>query len=399
MVKANEHYLDLSSNYLFQEIGQKIKTFKEKNPAAEVISLGIGDVTQPLPPVCIDALHKATDEMAKAETMHGYGPDHGYDFLVAAILENDYQARGISLETDEVFISDGSKCDVGNIQEIFAQDIQVAIPDPVYPVYRDTNIMAGRPIEFLPCLEENGFAPAFPKKVPGLIYLCCPNNPTGTTMSREELGKWVKYAKENEAVIIYDSAYKEYISQADLPQSIYEIDGAKEAAIELRSFSKTAGFTGLRCAYMVVPKALKAKTSSGEKVSLNSFWARRHSTKYNGAPYIVQRAAAAIFTPEGKKQVKEMVGYYMENARLIREGLKAKGFTVFGGTDAPYIWLKTPEGMTSVNLFEKMLNEAQLVCTPGSGFGQCGEGYVRLTAFGTRENTLKAIERIGELSL
>lgn len=400
MVKANENYLNLSANYLFQEIARKIKAYKESHPSAEVISLGIGDVTRPIPAACVAALHKASDEMGNPETMRGYGPEQGYEFLISAIVENDYKARGIDIEPDEVFVSDGSKCDVGNIQEIFAADNLVAIPDPVYPVYRDSNIMAGRALEFLPCEEKNGFAPALPEKPAGLVYLCSPNNPTGTVMSRDELARWVRYARENGSVIIFDSAYKEFIRHEELPHSIYEIDGAKEVAIELRSFSKTAGFTGLRCAYMVVPKALKASVGNkGETVGLNGFWRRRHTTKYNGAPYIVQRAAEAVFSAEGKKQVRETIDYYMENARLIREGLSARGLSVFGGTDAPYIWLKTPEGISSEQMFDLLLNEAQIVCTPGSGFGRYGEGYVRLTSFGTRENTEKAIQRIGGLSL
>ena len=399
MIKANPFYSDLSANYLFQEIAKKIKAFKEKTPDADVISLGIGDVTQPIPAACIEAMKKAADEMASASTMRGYGPEQGYEFLRQAIVDNDYKARGVDLSVDEVFVSDGAKCDVGNIQELFAADILVAVPDPVYPVYRDTNIMAGRKIEFLPCTKETGFSPAFPKGRAELIYLCSPNNPTGAVLTKADLAAWVKYAKENGAVIVFDSAYKEYISTPDIPHSIYEVEGAKDVAIELRSFSKTAGFTGVRCAYMVVPKALKAIGGKGEEVSLNAMWSRRHCTKFNGVAYVVQRAAEAVFSPEGKKQVREMVGYYMENARLIRETLAAKGFTVYGGVDAPYIWLATPAGMTSVDLFEKLLNEAQLVCTPGSGFGQCGEGFVRLTSFGSRENTLKALERIGKLAL
>ena len=399
MVKANGYYLNLSSNYLFQEIARKIKAYKEQHPSAEIISLGIGDVTRPLPAACIAALHKACDEMGKAETMRGYGPEQGYDFLISAIIENDYRARGVDLDPDEVFISDGSKCDAGNIQEIFARDNAVAIPDPVYPVYRDTNVMAGRDLEFLPCLQENGFRPAFPEKRAELIYLCSPNNPTGTVMDKAVLEGWVAYARQNGAIIIFDSAYKEFIRRPDLPHSIYEIKGAKEVAIELRSFSKTAGFTGLRCAYMVVPKALKAFDTDGVLTSPNAFWRRRHTTKYNGAPYIVQRAAEAVFCEEGKKQVAETIDYYMENARLIREGMAAKGFEAFGGTDAPYIWLKTPQGITSERMFDIFLNEAQTVCTPGSGFGKCGEGYVRLSAFGTRENTEKAVQRMGGLNL
>ena len=397
MIKANPYYFDLSANYLFQEIARKIKQFKEKKPDADIISLGIGDVTQPIPPACIKAMVKAAEEMGSAVTMHGYGPEQGYEFLRQAIADNDYPSLGIDI--DEIFVSDGAKCDVGNIQEVFSQAARVAIPDPVYPVYRDTNIMAGRQIEYLPCVREAGFSPALPKEKAELIYLCSPNNPTGAVLTKDDLKKWVDYAKENGAVIIFDSAYKEYITTPDIPHSIYEIEGAKEVAIELRSFSKTAGFTGVRCAYMVVPKALKALDAQGNETSVNALWSRRHSTKFNGVAYVVQRAAEAVFSAEGKKQVREMVGYYMENARLIRETLAAKGFTVYGGVDAPYIWLQTPAGMTSVALFEKLLNEAQLVCTPGSGFGTYGEGFVRLTSFGTRENTLKALERIGNLSL
>ena len=399
MIKANPYYFDLSANYLFQEIARKIKAYKEQNPAAEVISLGIGDVTQPIPAACIKAMHKAADEMGAVETMRGYGPEQGYEFLRQAIVDNDYKARGINIAADEVFVSDGAKCDVGNIQEIFDTTAKVAIPDPVYPVYRDTNIMAGRSLTFLPCTRESGFSPALPKTACDLIYLCSPNNPTGSVMTKEELTQWVRYAQQNKAIIIFDSAYKEYIRTDGIPHSIYEIDGAKEVAIELRSFSKTAGFTGVRCAYMVVPHALKAMAPSGAEVELNPLWSRRHCTKFNGVAYVIQRAAEAVFSDEGKREVKAMTDYYMENARLIREGLQAKGFTVYGGKDAPYIWLATPAGMTSVMFFEKLLHDAQLVCTPGSGFGACGEGYVRLTSFGTRENTLKALERIGKMSL
>ena len=397
MIEANPHYFDLSANYLFQDIAKKIKAFKEKTPDADVISLGIGDVTQPIPAACVEAMHKAVDEMGDAATMRGYGPEQGYEFLRRAIAENDY--AGLGIDIDEIFVSDGAKCDVGNVQELFSQNARAAIPDPVYPVYRDTNIMAGREIEYLPCVRETGFSPALPRGAADLVYLCSPNNPTGSVLTKADLEKWVKYAKENGAVIIFDSAYKEYIATPDIPHSIYEIDGAKDVAIELRSFSKTAGFTGVRCAYMVVPKSLKAKGPKGEPVAVNPMWSRRHSTKFNGVAYIVQRAAEAVFSDAGKKQVRETVGYYMENARLIRETLAAKGFAVYGGVDAPYIWLATPDGMTSVDLFEKFLNEAQLVCTPGSGFGKFGEGYVRLTSFGTRENTLRALDRIGNLAL
>ncbi len=397
MIEANPHYFDLSANYLFQDIAKKIKAFKEKTPDADVISLGIGDVTQPIPAACVEAMHKAVDEMGDAATMRGYGPEQGYEFLRRAIADNDY--AGLGIDIDEIFVSDGAKCDVGNVQELFSQNARAAIPDPVYPVYRDTNIMAGREIEYLPCVRETGFSPALPRGAADLIYLCSPNNPTGSVLTKADLEKWVKYAKENGAVIIFDSAYKEYIATPDIPHSIYEIDGAKDVAIELRSFSKTAGFTGVRCAYMVVPKSLKAKGPKGEPVAINPMWSRRHSTKFNGVAYIVQCAAEAVFSDAGKKQVRETVGYYMENARLIRETLAAKGFDVYGGVDAPYIWLATPAGMTSVDLFEKFLNEAQLICTPGSGFGKYGEGYVRLTSFGTRENTLRALDRIGKLAL
>lgn len=397
MIEANPHYFDLSANYLFQDIAKKIKAFKEKTPDADIISLGIGDVTQPIPAACVEAMHKAVDEMGAAATMRGYGPEQGYEFLRRAIADNDY--AGLGIDIDEIFVSDGAKCDVGNVQELFSQNARVAIPDPVYPVYRDTNIMAGREIEYLPCTRETGFSPALPQGAADLIYLCSPNNPTGSVLTKTDLEKWVKYAKENGAVIIFDSAYKEYITTPNIPHSIYEIDGAKDVAIELRSFSKTAGFTGVRCAYMVVPKSLKAKGPAGDSVAVNPMWSRRHSTKFNGVAYIVQRAAEAVFSDAGKKQVRETVGYYMENARLIRETLARKGFTVYGGVDAPYIWLATPAGMTSVDLFEKFLNEAQLVCTPGSGFGKFGEGYVRLTSFGTRENTLRALDRIGKLAL
>jgi len=397
MIEANSHYFDLSANYLFQDIAKKIKAFKEKTPDADIISLGIGDVTQPIPAACVEAMHKAVDEMGDAATMRGYGPEQGYEFLRRAIVDNDY--AGLGIDIDEIFVSDGAKCDVGNVQELFSQNARVAIPDPVYPVYRDTNIMAGGGIEYLAFVRETGFSPALPRGAADLVYLCSPNNPTGSVLTKVDLEKWVKYAKENGAVIIFDSAYKEYITTPDIPHSIYEIDGAKDVAIELRSFSKTAGFTGVRCAYMVVPKSLKAKGPKGEPVAINPMWSRRHSTKFNGVAYIVQRAAEAVFSDAGKRQVRETVGYYMENARLIRETLAAKGFTVYGGVDAPYIWLATPAGMTSVDLFEKFLNEAQLVCTPGSGFGKYGEGYVRLTSFGTRENTLRALDRIGKLAL
>ncbi len=398
MIKANAHYFDLSPNYLFQDIAKRVKAFKAENPQADVISLGVGDVTLPIPAAAVKAMHKAADEMLDAKTMRGYGPEQGYPFLLEAIVENDYKAIGIDIRPEDVFVSDGAKCDVGNIQEIFDASVSVAVPDPVYPVYRDTNIMAGRKVSFLPSTAETGFSPALPDKAFDLIYLCSPNNPTGAVMTRDQLAQWVEYARRNKSVIIFDSAYKAYIRTPGIPESIYEIPGAKECAIELRSFSKTAGFTGVRCAYMVVPESLKALSPSGEEVPLNRLWSRRHTTKFNGVAYIVQRAAEAVFSDEGKEQVKAMTDYYMENARLIREGLADKGFTAYGGVDAPYIWLATPEGMSSVALFEKFLTEAQIICTPGSGFGACGEGYVRLTSFNTRENTLKALDRIGGLN-
>ncbi|SHI54300.1 LL-diaminopimelate aminotransferase apoenzyme [Anaerovibrio lipolyticus DSM 3074] len=405
MATVNENYLKLPGSYLFAEIGRRVAAFKEAHPEADIIRLGIGDVTQPLPAVCIDAMHKAVDEMAKAETFRGYGPEQGYDFLIEAIRKANYTDRGIDIEADEIFVSDGSKSDCGNIQEIFGVDNKVAITDPVYPVYLDTNVMAGRTgelkedghfegITYLPCDAENSFSPDLPNGRVDMIYLCCPNNPTGTTLSKEELTKWVKYAKENKSVILFDAAYAAYITEEDVPRSIYEIEGAKEVAIEFRSFSKTAGFTGTRCGYTVIPKAVKGLTKEGKTVEFNKLWNRRHTTKFNGTAYIIQRGAAAIYTPEGQKQVKELVGYYMENARIIREGLKAAGIEAYGGVNAPYIWLKTPNNMPSWDFFDKLLTEVNIVGTPGAGFGPCGEGYFRLTAFGDRENTLRAIERI-----
>lgn len=398
MIKINENYLNLERNYLFPTIAKKVREYKAANPSADVISLGIGDVTRALPKACVDALHKASEEMGHESTFRGYGPEQGYSFLIDAIIENDYKAYGIDLQPEEVFVSDGAKCDVGNIQEVFSADAVAAVADPVYPVYLDTNIMAGRAVKKLPCLAENGFAPKIPDFKADLIYLCSPNNPTGAVMTKAQLKEWVDYAKKNGSVIIFDSAYKEYIQEADLPRSIYEVEGAKEVAIEIRSFSKTAGFTGLRCAYMVVPLALKGK-GAGREVRINDLWRRRHTTKFNGVPYIVQRAAEAVFSPEGKAEVKELIAYYMENARIIKEGLNAAGFTAYGGENAPYIWLKLPEGLKSFDFFDILLSRANVVGTPGSGFGDCGEGYFRLTSFGSRENTLKAVERIKKLNL
>ena len=404
MFKLNDNYLKLPGSYLFSTIGKKNRAFQEAHPDKKVISLGIGDVTQPLAPAIIEALHKAVDEMGHAETFHGYAPDLGYEFLRSAIAKHDYADRGCQIAADEIFVSDGAKCDSGNIQEIFSIDNKIAVCDPVYPVYVDSNVMAGRTgtydpatgvwsdVIYMPCLEENGFAPQLPEKTPDLIYLCFPNNPTGSTITRAQLQEWVDYANRVGAVIIYDAAYEAYISQEDVPHTIYECDGARTCAIELKSFSKNAGFTGTRLGYTVVPKDLK----QGD-VMLHSLWARRHGTKYNGAPYIVQRAGEAVYSPEGKKQLKEQVGYYMENARIILDGLKEAGYTVSGGVNAPYIWLKTPKGMTSWDFFDYLLEHANVVGTPGSGFGPSGEGYFRLTAFGSRENTIEAVERIKKM--
>lgn len=378
--------MNLASNYLFADIAKKVQAFKAENPEAEVISLGIGDVTQPLCPAVVEALHKAADEMGQSATFRGYGPERGYDFLRNAIVENDYRARGIDIDADEVFVSDGAKSDTGNFQELLSEDCVVAVTDPVYPVYVDSNIMAGRRIVKLPCTAENGFVPAFPQEHVDVIYLCYPNNPTGTTLNKEQLKAWVDYALQHDALIFYDAAYEAFIQSKDVPHSIYEIPGAKECAVEFHSFSKTAGFTGVRCGYTIVPKTLP--------VPLNQLWSRRQCTKFNGTSYISQRAAEAIYTPEGKQQIRTTISYYMQNAKLMCETLTQMGFTVYGGTDAPYIWVKTPKGMTSWEFFDWMLHSAHVVCTPGAGFGPSGEGYVRLTAFGTHENTEKALRRI-----
>ena len=408
MATINDNYLKLPGSYLFAEIARRVAAYKEANPDADIIRLGIGDVTQPLPQVCIEAMHKAVDDQAKAETFHGYGPEQGYSFLTEAIIKNNYTDRGIEIAPDEIFVSDGSKSDCGNIQEIFGTANKVAITDPVSPAYLDTNVMAGRTgtlqedghfegVVYLPCTAENNFAPSLPTEKVDMIYLCCPNNPTGTTLSREELTKWVNYAKENESVILFDAAYAAYITEDDVPRSIYEIPGAKDVAIEFRSFSKTAGFTGTRCGYTIIPKTVKGRAADGSLVPFNKLWNRRHTTKFNGTAYIVQRGAAAIYTEEGQKQVKELVSYYMENARIIREGLKAIGIKAYGGVNAPYIWLKTPDNMSSWDFFDKLLHEVNIVGTPGAGFGPCGEGYFRLTAFGSRENTERAVARFAKL--
>ena len=385
-MKINDHYMNLASNYVFADIATKVQAFKAENPEADVISLGIGDVTQPLCPAVVEALHKAADEMGQSATFRGYGPERGYDFLRNAIVEHDYRSRGIDIDADEVFVSDGAKSDTGNFQELLAEDCVVAVTDPVYPVYVDSNVMAGRKIVKLPCTAENGFVPELPKEHVDVIYLCYPNNPTGTTLTKEQLKVWVDYALQHDALIFYDAAYEAFIQSKDVPHSIYEIPGAKECAVEFHSFSKTAGFTGVRCGYTIVPKALP--------VPLNQLWSRRQCTKFNGTSYISQRAAEAIYTPEGQQQIRTTIGYYMQNAKLMRETLTQMGFTVYGGTDAPYIWVKTPKGMTSWEFFDWMLRSAHVVCTPGAGFGPSGEGYVRLTAFGTHENTEKALRRM-----
>lgn len=404
MYQVNTNYLKLPGSYLFSTIAKKVAAYQEANPDKEIIRLGIGDVTQPLPKVVIDALHKAVDEQADAKTFKGYAPDLGYDFLRNAIAEHDYKARGCDIAPDEIFVSDGAKSDSGNIQELFSEDNRIAVTDPVYPVYVDSNVMAGRcgnydpktemwdRVIYMPSTAENGFVPELPKETPDIIYLCLPNNPTGTTLKKNELQKWVDYANQKGSIIIFDAAYEHYISTPDVPHSIYECDGAKDCCIEIRSFSKTAGFTGLRLGFTVVPKSLK----SGD-ASLHDMWARRHGTKFNGAPYIVQRAGEAIYSDEGQKEVNELVGYYMENARMIREGLTDAGFTCYGGVDAPYIWMKTPDKMTSWEFFDYLLDNANVVGTPGSGFGPSGEGYFRLTAFGTHENTKAALERFKNL--
>ena len=404
MYKINENFQKLPGSYLFSTIGKKVAAYQQANPDKEIIKLGIGDVTQPLTPAIIEALHKAVDEMGNAETFRGYPPEGGYDFLRNIIASTDYKARGCDISADEIFVSDGAKSDSANIQELFSLDSRIAVTDPVYPVYVDSNVMAGRTGEYdakterwsnviyMPSTAENGFVPELPKEVPDMIYLCLPNNPTGTTLTKDQLQVWVDYANKNGSVIIFDAAYEAYISEADVPHSIYECKGAKTCAIELRSFSKNAGFTGVRLGFTVVPKELKC----GD-VSLNAMWARRHGTKFNGAPYIVQRAGEAVYSEAGKAQLKDQVAYYMNNAKVIKDGLAEAGYTVYGGVNAPYIWLKTPENMNSWEFFDFLLENANVVGTPGSGFGPSGEGYFRLTAFGNYENTIKALERIKAL--
>lgn len=410
MALINENYTKLPGSYLFSDIARKVNEFKTAHPDSNIIRLGIGDVTKPLPQASIEAMHKAVDEMADRATFRGYGPEQGYDFLVNTIVENDYKIHGLNISTDEVFVSDGSKSDTGNIGDILGLENIVAITDPVYPVYVDTNVMAGRAgelqtngkwskIVYLPCTAENNFVPALPTEKVDIIYLCYPNNPTGTTLTKDQLKIWVDYALKNKALILFDSAYEAFITESNVPHSIYEIEGAKEVAIEFRSFSKTAGFTGTRCAYTVVPRELMGYTKTGEKVSLNKLWNRRHTTKFNGVPYIIQRAAEACYSAEGKKQVKATIDFYLNNAKIIREGLSAQGLKVYGGVNSPYIWVKTPKDMTSWAFFDYLLNDLNIVGTPGVGFGPSGEGYLRLTAFGTLENTKEAVSRLKKISI
>ena len=410
MATINENYLQLPGSYLFSEIARRINKYKLENPTADVIRMGIGDVTQPLAPAVIAALQKAVLEMAYEQTFRGYGPEQGYSFLINQIIENDYRPLGVELTEDEIFVSDGAKCDTGNIQEIFGRDNIIAVTDPVYPVYVDSNVMAGRSgklgsdgryekIVYLPCTEANGLKPQLPTARVDIIYLCFPNNPTGMTLTRAELKPWVDYARANKAIILFDAAYEAYIQEKEIPHSIYEIEGAKDVAIEFRSYSKTAGFTGTRCAFTVVPKTVMAEDASGKPYELNRLWLRRQTTKFNAVSYPIQAGAAAIYTPDGKKQVQKVIQYYMTNAQIIRENLHNLGFKVYGGLNAPYIWLKTPNGLSSWDFFDKLLGEVQIVGTPGAGFGPSGEGFFRLTAFGSRENTERAMERLKKINL
>ena len=409
MATINESYLSLQNSYLFADIARKVSAYTTAHPDADIIRLGIGDVTLPLVPAVIDAMSRAVREMGLADSFRGYGPEQGYEFLRTAIINGDYRPLGIELDSDEIFVSDGAKSDVGNIQEIFGTDNVVAITDPVYPVYLDSNVMSGRAgtpangifnrILYLPTTSENNFSPAFPESRVDIIYLCSPNNPTGTVLSRARLKEWIDFCKKHDAILMFDSAYEAFISSQDTVHSIYEIEGAEEVAIEFRSFSKTAGFTGTRCAYTVVPKKVTARSADGTRHALNPLWNRRQCTKFNGVPYIIQRAAEAVFSDEGRRQTRENIFYYKENARIIKEGLESVGLTVYGGADAPYLWVKTPQGMASWDFFTMLLERLQIVSTPGAGFGPSGEGYLRLTSFGNRDNTLKAIERIKTLQL
>lgn len=403
MIKVNDNFCKLSESYLFSEVARKIADFQSANPDAKIIKMGIGDVTRPICQAAIEALHHATDEQASAETFHGYGPEQGYAFLTEKIAEFDYKSRGINVCADEIFISDGAKSDTGNFGDILSTDSKIAVPDPVYPVYVDTNVMAGRAgcliggkwsnIEYLPCTADNDFIPALPTESPDVIYLCYPNNPTGTTLTRSQLKKWVDYALTHEALILFDAAYEAFVTEPSVPKSIYEIEGARKVAVEFRSFSKTAGFTGLRCGYTVIPHELTGKDSAGNPVSLRKLWLRRQTTKFNGASYPIQRAAEAIYTPSGQFQIRETVDYYLHNAAILRQGLSEAGLQVWGGVNSPYIWVKTPEGIGSWEFFDRMLHECHVVCTPGAGFGPSGEGYVRLTAFNTAQNTEMAVDR------
>lgn len=409
MFKVNQNFARLQGSYLFSEIAHRVAEYTKANPDKELIRLGIGDVTRPLAPAVLQAIDAATREMADAKTFMGYGPEQGYEFLRAAIRQGDYAERGIDIDLDEIFVSDGSKCDTGNFQELLSPDVRVGVTDPVYPVYVDTNVMAGRSGEFdtaaskfsnityIPTTADNNFVPALPQGKVDVMYLCSPNNPTGTALNKQQLKVWVDWANETGALILFDGAYERFITDRDVPHSIYEIEGAKSCAVEFRSFSKTAGFTGTRCAYTIVPKELFGEDESGSKVSLNAMWLRRHTTKFNGVSYIVQRGAAAIYTADGKKQVEDTIKGYLENAAIIKSGLAEIGITSYGGVNSPYVWLKTPDGMTSWDFFDKLLKEANVVGTPGSGFGSAGEGYFRLTAFNTKENTEKAIQRLANL--
>jgi LL-diaminopimelate aminotransferase len=409
MIKINENFLKLQAGYLFPEIGRRKRAFQKANPHARIISMGIGDVTEPLAAAVVEAMKRAADEMGRAETFHGYDDGGiGYEFLREAIRKNDFASRGVEVELDEIFISDGAKCDTGNIQEIFGLDNGVAVTDPVYPVYVDTNVMAGRTggpagqgkydgIVYMPCTEANGFVADPPKQKADIIYLCFPNNPTGAVATKEQLAEWVEYARKNKAIILFDAAYEAYISDAKIPHSIYEIEGAKEVAIEFRSFSKTAGFTGVRCAFTVIPKQLRAYTKAGKPVDVNPIWGRRHCTKFNGVSYVTQAGAAAVYSPQGKKQVRRIIEIYMANAKLIRETLAKLGYTIYGGVNAPYLWLKTPNGTGSWEFFDLLLNKAHVVCTPGAGFGAAGEGFVRLTAFGQPDSVREALERFAKI--
>lgn len=409
MFKVNQNFARLQGSYLFSEIAHRVAEYTKDNPDADIIRLGIGDVTRPLAPAVLQAIDAATQEMADAKTFMGYGPEQGYEFLRAAIRQGDYASRGIDISLDEIFVSDGSKCDTGNFQELLSPDARVGVTDPVYPVYVDTNVMAGRSGEFdaaaskfsnityIPTTADNNFVPALPEGRVDVMYLCSPNNPTGTALTKDQLKVWVDWANKTGALILFDGAYERFITDKDVPHSIYEIEGAKTCAVEFRSFSKTAGFTGTRCAYTIVPKELYGEDENGEKVSLNAMWLRRHTTKFNGVSYIVQRGAAAIYTADGKNQIEDTIKGYLENAAIIKHGLAQIGITSYGGVNSPYVWLKTPDGMTSWEFFDKLLKEANVVGTPGSGFGSAGEGYFRLTAFNTKENTEKAIQRLANL--